>query len=321
MSAFGRLQYNAKARRTRRQTRRIHWIRFFASASVLCAFAVHLLATGHLPSCPDNARGDIEHGRKELREKYGGKLAKASTGRSGRRCPAACRLDRLTIGRPAMHSGWKERNGKPTEAAAAYFKHKQQVVEKMEAIVRQKWGSRWKQKTAKVKRKRSGKIDQADRKPRRRIGGGRRNSRNRQVDWTVRAFPLIVVGKCNVVRRANNDVSKVAGKSCVLPIAENRRSAILCTFSPFDFITSTTPTSEASSGSKFEKLPWLSKSIGSGLDPECFDSLAFDGESLSIEQFSPFAFIEHLVTLMGSPNAMRESLRRKWRRTLRIGDG
>ncbi len=107
-------------------------------------------------------------GERELREKYGGKLAKAiNRAIRAEITGGGAALDRLTeLAGPAMHSGWKERNGNPTEEAAAYFKHKRQVVEKMEALVREKWGIPMEtEKPAKVKRKRSSKVDQADRKP------------------------------------------------------------------------------------------------------------------------------------------------------------
>jgi hypothetical protein len=80
-------------------------------------------------------------GERELREKYGGKLAKAIN----RAIRAEVRggneaLDTLTLlAGPALHSGWNEPGGNPTPEAAAYFKHKHQVVDKMEATIRRKW--------------------------------------------------------------------------------------------------------------------------------------------------------------------------------------
>ena len=81
-------------------------------------------------------------GEREIREKYGGKLAKAinrairaEVGGGG------AALDRLTqLAGPALHSGWKDPKGKPTPEAAAYFKHQREVVDPMEAEIRARWG-------------------------------------------------------------------------------------------------------------------------------------------------------------------------------------
>jgi hypothetical protein len=81
-------------------------------------------------------------GEREIREKYGGKLAKAINRAMRAEIPGGnAALDTLThLSGPAMHSGWKDHFGNPTVEATAYFKHKRQVVDKMEATVRAKWG-------------------------------------------------------------------------------------------------------------------------------------------------------------------------------------
>ncbi|HEX4797405.1 MAG TPA: hypothetical protein VH370_26660 [Humisphaera sp.] len=79
---------------------------------------------------------------KKIREKYGGKLPKAIN----RAIRAEIKggneaLDKLTqLAGAARHSGWKDRNGNPTAEASAYFKHKRDVIERMEAEVRKRWG-------------------------------------------------------------------------------------------------------------------------------------------------------------------------------------
>lgn len=80
-------------------------------------------------------------GERELREKYGGKLAKAINRAIRAELPGGnAALDTLTqLAGPAMQSGWKERNGDPTPQAVAYFKHKRNVVEKLEAEIRSRW--------------------------------------------------------------------------------------------------------------------------------------------------------------------------------------
>jgi hypothetical protein len=79
---------------------------------------------------------------RELREKYGGKLAKAINRAIRAELPGGnAALDKLTaLAGPARHSGWKDRRGIPTPEATAYFKHKRDVVDRMEADVRQRWG-------------------------------------------------------------------------------------------------------------------------------------------------------------------------------------
>jgi hypothetical protein len=79
-------------------------------------------------------------GERELREKYGGKLAKAIN-RAIRAEVAGgnAALDKLTdLAGPARHSGWKDRSGNNTAEADAYYAHKK-LVEKMEAEVRRRW--------------------------------------------------------------------------------------------------------------------------------------------------------------------------------------
>jgi hypothetical protein len=81
-------------------------------------------------------------GERELREKYGGKLPKAINRAIRAEIPGGNEaLDKLThLAGPALHSGWKDPKGLPTPEAAAYFKHQREVVERMEAEVRRKWG-------------------------------------------------------------------------------------------------------------------------------------------------------------------------------------
>ncbi len=80
-------------------------------------------------------------GEKELREKYGGKLAKAIN-RAIRAEVAGGNeaLDKLTqLAGPARQSGWKARSGKSTPEADAYHEHLK-VIAKMDAEVRRRWG-------------------------------------------------------------------------------------------------------------------------------------------------------------------------------------
>lgn len=81
-------------------------------------------------------------GEREIREKYGGKLAKAINRAIRAEVPGGNEaLDTLTdLAGPAMHSGWKDRSANPTPEAVAYFKHKRGVVDRMEATVRKTWG-------------------------------------------------------------------------------------------------------------------------------------------------------------------------------------
>ena len=81
-------------------------------------------------------------GEKELREKYGGKLAKAINRAIRAEVPGGNEaLDKLTqLAGPAMQSRCTDRAGKETPEAEAYFRHKRDVVDRMEAIVRKTWG-------------------------------------------------------------------------------------------------------------------------------------------------------------------------------------
>jgi len=78
---------------------------------------------------------------RELRLKYGGKLAKAINRAIRAELPdGSAALDRLTkLAGPAASSGWTLANGKPTDEAAAYLKHQKSVVSPMELQIRQKW--------------------------------------------------------------------------------------------------------------------------------------------------------------------------------------
>ena len=106
-------------------------------------------------------------GERELREKYGGKLAKAINRAIRAECPGGNdALDKLThLAAAVLQPGWEDNHGNPTPEAAAYLKHKRQVVDKLEALIREKWGIP-KDAGSKAKpRRRSGGSDQADRKP------------------------------------------------------------------------------------------------------------------------------------------------------------
>ena len=81
-------------------------------------------------------------GEREIREKYGGKLAKAINRAIRAETPGGNdALDKLTqLAGAARHSRWKDRSGKETPEAVAYFKHKREVVDKLDAEVRRRWG-------------------------------------------------------------------------------------------------------------------------------------------------------------------------------------
>jgi hypothetical protein len=107
-------------------------------------------------------------GERELREKYGGKLAKAINRAIRAELPGGnAALDKLTeLAGPAMQSGWKARNGDPTPEAVLYFKHKRGVVEKLEAEIRSRWQIPQEDSApTKPRRQRSSHVNQADRKP------------------------------------------------------------------------------------------------------------------------------------------------------------
>jgi len=77
-----------------------------------------------------------------LRAKYGGKLAKAINRAIRAELPGGNEaLDRLThLAGAARQSHWKDRAGKHTEEAAAYYRHKRDVIDAMDAQIRRKWG-------------------------------------------------------------------------------------------------------------------------------------------------------------------------------------
>lgn len=81
-------------------------------------------------------------GEREIRDKYGGKLAKAIN-RAIRAEVAGGNeaLDMLTqLAGAARHSRWKDDAGKETPEAAAYYRHQRDVVARMDAEVRRRWG-------------------------------------------------------------------------------------------------------------------------------------------------------------------------------------
>ena len=81
-------------------------------------------------------------GERDLRAKYGGKLPKAINRAIRAELPGGNEaLDKLTsLAAPILQAGWKDHAGNPTPEAAAYFKHKRNVVDRMEAEVRKRWG-------------------------------------------------------------------------------------------------------------------------------------------------------------------------------------
>ena len=83
-------------------------------------------------------------GEKELREKYGGKLAKALNRAIRAECIGGNEaLETLTkLAGAARQSKWKDHAGRETAESKAYFKHKRDVIGQMEAQVRKRWGMR-----------------------------------------------------------------------------------------------------------------------------------------------------------------------------------
>ena len=81
-------------------------------------------------------------GDREIREKYGGKLPKAINRAIRAEVPGGNEaLEKLTqLAGAARQSRWKDHAGRETPEAQAYFKHKREVVDCMDAQVRQKWG-------------------------------------------------------------------------------------------------------------------------------------------------------------------------------------
>ena len=85
----------------------------------------------------DSSRND-----RKIREKYGGKLPKAINRAIRAEIPGGNEaLDKLTLlAGAARHSGWKDKAGHDTPEALAYFKHQREVIDKMIAQTRQRWG-------------------------------------------------------------------------------------------------------------------------------------------------------------------------------------
>lgn len=79
---------------------------------------------------------------KKIREKYGGKLPKAINRAIRAEVPGGNEaLDKLTqLAGAARQSGWKDRSGRDTPEAEAYFRHQREVLGPMEAEVRKRWG-------------------------------------------------------------------------------------------------------------------------------------------------------------------------------------
>src|SRR5688572_8485462 len=81
-------------------------------------------------------------GERELREKYGGHLDKAINRAIRAEIPGGNEaLEQLTkLASAARHSHWHDKAGRPTPEATAYFKHKQDIVDRMADDVRRRWG-------------------------------------------------------------------------------------------------------------------------------------------------------------------------------------
>jgi hypothetical protein len=79
---------------------------------------------------------------KKIREKYGGKLAKAINRAIRAEIPGGNEaLDTLTqLAGAARHSQWVDRDGNDTPEAAAYYRHQRNVIDRMDAQVRKRWG-------------------------------------------------------------------------------------------------------------------------------------------------------------------------------------
>jgi hypothetical protein len=79
---------------------------------------------------------------REIRAKYGGHLPKAIN-RAIRAEVAGGNeaLDRLThLAGAARQSHWTDAKGRPTPEAEAYYRHQREVVARMDAEVRKRWG-------------------------------------------------------------------------------------------------------------------------------------------------------------------------------------
>jgi hypothetical protein len=90
-----------------------------------------------------------------IRAKYGGKLPKAINRAIRAEIPGGNEaLDKLTqLAGAARQSGWKDRSGHDTPEALAYYKHQNEVINKMTAQTCKRWGLAPQQ----AKRKRRGK--------------------------------------------------------------------------------------------------------------------------------------------------------------------
>jgi len=81
-------------------------------------------------------------GDREIRAKYGGHLAKAINRAIRAEIPGGNQaLDKLTeLAGAARQSGWKDHKGRNTPEAVAYHNHQKNVVDRMDAEVRKRWG-------------------------------------------------------------------------------------------------------------------------------------------------------------------------------------
>jgi hypothetical protein len=107
------------------------------------AFIVQRFATvAIVPLNPDNAHQETAMDDRKIREKYGGKLPKAINRAIRAEIPGGNEaLDKLTqLAGAARHSGWKDFEGNSTVEAKAYFRHKRDVIDRMDAEVRKRWG-------------------------------------------------------------------------------------------------------------------------------------------------------------------------------------
>src|SRR5258708_27088908 len=79
---------------------------------------------------------------REIRAKYGGKLPKAINRAIRAEIPGGNEaLDKLTdLAGAARQSHWKDHAGNHTAEASAYYRHKRDVIDVMDAQVRRKWG-------------------------------------------------------------------------------------------------------------------------------------------------------------------------------------
>jgi len=99
---------------------------------------------------PQSSRDD-----RKIREKYGGKLPKAINRAIRAEIPGGNEaLDKLTLlAGAARHSGWKDKAGNDTPEAIAYFKHQREVIDKMAAETRKRWGLPPEEKTQRGRKK------------------------------------------------------------------------------------------------------------------------------------------------------------------------